>query len=129
MSDIQKGSGLSVVINNNGHISFNADTAFSIEKQEEPFSVHLADVITAVVLESIKGQVENARVFPGEFRLLLTGCISDITNVKEKQDAASNVEEANEEESTSEEAVEEAQETAEESNQEARTEPERTDED
>ena len=105
----EKSSGLSVVINNNGHISFNADLNYGVEQQEEEVtSVHVADVVYSVVLEALKKQVGNARLFPGTFRLLLTGCISDVSNTQEVVNAAEDDEEAPQtEESPVEETPEE----------------------
>lgn len=92
---VEKNNGLSVVVNNNGHISFNADLTFGIEQKEEgDSSVHVADVVQSLVLEAIKSQVGSARLFPGGFRLVMTGCVSDVSNTnKESADATSDVEE------------------------------------
>lgn len=113
----EKSSGLSVVVNNNGHISFNADLTFAVEHQEEVDSVHVADVVYSVVLDAMKKQVGSARLHPGDFRLVMTGCVSDITNTKEKTDGTTDTTEADQpgvlqEEDTEAEAAGEASEEA-----------------
>jgi hypothetical protein len=104
----EKNSGLSVVINDNGHIAFNADMNFAVEEKEDVSSVHLADVVYSVVLDALKKQVGNARLAPGDFRLVLTGCVSDVSNTKEKTDDTTDAEQVLEAGDTGTESEEEA---------------------
>ena len=110
----EKNSGLSVVINNNGHIAFNADMTFAVEEKEDVTSVHLADVVYSVVLDALKKQVGAARLSPGDFRLVLTGCVSDVSNTKENANDTTDTEQVLQEGDTGTESGEEVKEEAEE---------------
>jgi hypothetical protein len=104
----EKNSGLSVVINDKGHISFNTDLTFSVEEKEDIASVHLADVLYSLVLDALKKQVGAARLAPGDFRLVMTGCVSNVTSIKEQENATQDTEQVLQEGDTGTESEEEA---------------------
>jgi hypothetical protein len=116
----ERTNGLSLVINNSGHIAFNADVNFSVEEKDEVKSVHISDVLSTLVLDALKKQGQNAQLFPGDYRLVLTVCASQINNVVNQEvDNASTVAETvvgtgDETENVSEEASTEGTEVQEE---------------
>ena len=78
-----KVNGLSLVSNKASHIVFNADVTFNIEEQADVKSVHVSDAVYTLILDALKKQAEGAHLFPGDYRLSLTGCVSDVTAVGE----------------------------------------------
>jgi hypothetical protein len=72
-------NGLSLVANKASHIVFNADVTFNIEEQADVKSVHVSDAVYTLILDALKKQAEGAHLFPGDYRLSLTGCVSDVT--------------------------------------------------
>lgn len=95
----ERTNGLSLIANNSDHISFNADVAFSIEEREGVPSVHLADVVYTLVLDALKKQAGGAHLFPGEHRLVITGCATNTGPLQAGEEDVSATDEADGEES------------------------------
>lgn len=84
----QKTNGISLIASDSrAHIAINADLTFNVEKQNDVEAVHIADVLYTLVLEAIKQQAANAQLTPGEYRLVLTGMVSDVTPTIEQRKA------------------------------------------
>lgn len=77
MTEQKTTNGLSLVCNDSGrHIIISADISFSVEEQNGITSVHFADAVYTLILESLKKKAEGAQLFPGEYRMMLTAVSS-----------------------------------------------------
>jgi hypothetical protein len=77
-------NGISLIVNNSGHIAFNADVSFSVEEKENIKSVHVSDVIYTLILSALKEQASGAHLLPGDYRMVLTSCLSAIAKPEEQ---------------------------------------------
>jgi hypothetical protein len=59
-------------------VVINSNIAFTVKESEGIHTIHVSDLIQALVLNEMKNQ-EKAVLVPGKYRLTLTAAISDVT--------------------------------------------------